>query len=361
MNIYITAPAADIKWPEWLMSSGPDAPSSLDAISGSYARIKLTILKDHVYEHVMQKELNAVTDEMIEKGVVTVTGEILNHNVILPREFQAALLHENGAACRMLNMLCSAKKMAIVHLIEATHQSFTVGNLLVALICLRSFIEHVAHFNEAIEKTKPYNVPSNHDEANKLLWEIKEKLVGFAYATRVDWERILFEDTDEMIRKSKVKYKPVENRQDRTAESILDFIDRLSKKVKGIRAVYEVLCEFAHPNVGLLVALTRSVNPYLDKHGFTWIKKELSLKAQLAAVESTGPVLNQIFCKTAQCMKQFEELLVEGDAQCEKIRKISQVSIRHVLTRNKSILDPYSLCPCGSTRKIKFCCGAANI
>jgi hypothetical protein len=50
----------NMRWPEWIMSSGPDSTNSLAAISGCYERIKPTIVRGYVYEHVMQKEINAV-------------------------------------------------------------------------------------------------------------------------------------------------------------------------------------------------------------------------------------------------------------------------------------------------------------
>src|SRR5438132_10692505 len=96
-------------------------------------------------------------------------------------------------------------------------------------------------------------------------------------ATRVDWTALAVAKDAEALESTKVQYKPRENREDITSKQVMSLIDRLDKRVKRARAVYEVLCEFAHPNVGLLHSLTRSAKPVLDAQGIGWIRKELSL------------------------------------------------------------------------------------
>lgn len=358
MSESTTTPAATNHWPDWVMVAGPDTPSALESISEAYKRVLETVSGGYLYEHVMQLQLNAVYDNAIKQGVMDSEGQILKQNVRLPRDFQAAQCYEGGSAYRIFGALCNTKKMAVVHLIDSVRSSLLSGNLLVALICLRSLIEHIAHFDAAINELRSYTVPVSFEEANKVLWEIKGKMVDATYATRVDWEGLVFGETEDVIKRNKVKYKPAENRHDRTADSILHAIDGLSKKVKGIRSVYEVLCEFAHPNVGLVLGLTRSAQAVPDKHGFHWIRKELSLKAPLAVATENGAVLNQIFVKIAECMAHFEALLVEADQQRDKVQQISQVVLHQILSKKRDILDPYALCPCGSNLKVKFCCGA---
>ena len=360
MSESTTPPTAANHWPDWVLVSGPNTASALGSISEAYGRILDTVSNGYLYEHVMQLQLNAVSDKLIEQGVINTKGQVLKQNVDLTHDYMAAQCYENGSAYRIIGVLCSTKKMAIVHLIDSVRSSLISGNLLVALICLRSLIEHIANFDAAVDKLRPYAVPASFEEANKALWEMKGKIVDATYATRVDWEGLILSETEDLIKRNKVSYKPVEDRHDRTANSILTAIDGLSKKVKGIRSVYEVLCEFAHPNVGLLLGLTRAAQPVPDKHGFYWVRKEFSLKAPLAVATESGDVLNQIFIKIAECMAHFETLLVEADQQRDKVQQISQIVLHQILTKQSDILDPYAPCPCGSNSKVKFCCGAAT-
>ena len=118
------------------------------------------------------------------------------------------------------------------------------------------------------------------------------------------------------------------------------------------------MCEFAHPNIGAVLGLTRTVGPTEDVHGCVFVRKELSLLPPLGAVKDMGPVLDRVFAITSQCIKHFEELLTESEQQKEKLLKLSQTVLRQVLARNRDLLDPYALCPCASGSKVRFCCGA---
>lgn len=347
-------------WPEWIKAAGAETPTALATISEICARIRESVKDGYSYDHVSQAEYNSVTDKMIKDGLISADGRVLNNNATLSKQFSAVILYQNSAAYNMLGLLISSKKIAIVHLIEATKSAIELGNLLVALICLRSVVENISHLDFGVTQLKSYSIPSKHDVANNILAEIKGKVVDMTYSTRVDWEQIVAGETENLIKRNKIDYKPNELRQDRTAGSILKSIDCLNKKIKGVRAVYEILCEFAHPNVGLTMALTRSTTPFPDKHGFTWIRKEVSLQPPVAAVGGTGRVMSQILNCIAQCMQHFETLINEAEEQRSKIQQISQVLLRHTLMRNKALLDPYAMCPCGSGTKIKFCCGATT-
>src|SRR5687768_4825812 len=98
-------------------------------------------------------------------------------------------------------------------------------------------------------------IPTDFAEANKTLWDINDQLVKAAYAASVNWEKIILGNPDDLLDRKKIKYQPTSNRVDRSVKSVMNSIDELSERIRGTRPVYEMLCEFAHPNVGLILSL----------------------------------------------------------------------------------------------------------
>jgi hypothetical protein len=212
-----------------------------------------------------------------------------------------------------------------------------------------------------IAELRPYSVSATFEGANEILWEINGKLLRMTYGTRVDWEGMAAGDVEALLKRGKIKYKRNEKRADYSAEQVMNAIDRLSKQVKETRAVYEIPCEFAHPNVGVMFGLTRSAGPFQDVHGCTWVRKELSALPPVGGVKALAPLLDRILATTAECLSTFEQSLAEAGQQKEKLVKLSQAIVQSVLLKNRNLVDPYAPCPCASGSKVKFCCGAGNV
>lgn len=346
--------------PAWINSAG----NNLGDVFATFARFseewRRTALDGYSHWHVMQEQINTVTDDLIAKGVIDLDGKILNKNVVVPKNFYIAYLYQNGSAFRLYSLACEAKKIALIHTIDSIRSAINVGNLLVALILMRSIIEHIAHFNDIASFVREKNIPTTFQEANLIVSEINGYLTQRLYGTRVDWEQLMNLDDDNIFDKKKIKYNPVSNRQDRTASQILNSVDALSKKIKGLRGSYEVLCEFAHPNVGMVLALTRSAEPKEDKQGFFWIEKIISMNPPLSCVQEMGPIFSRIFHIVSECLMHFDQLLVESKQNRFKIRAISQIVLRSIIKAQKNIINPYAECPCWSGLKTKFCCGAQS-
>jgi hypothetical protein len=354
------ASLSQLDWPDWILTVGPEIPSALASIGDVCERLRLNVKDGYVSEQVFQRQLTDFGDDQIDKGVMDPKGAWLQA-ASLPRSVAIAQLYNNGSPGRILKVLCFVKKAALVQLVDMTRVSLQSGSLLVALSCLRSVIEHVAHMAHVITELRPYSVSPSFDEANKTLWDINGKLLKMAYGTRVDWEAMLLGEAEGLLKQGKVKYKPNAARADVTAEQVLNAIDALSKEVKGTRGVYEVLCEFAHPNIGVMFGLTRSVGPFEDAHGCVWVRKELSLLPPVGAARNLGPVLGRILATTADCLNAFERSLVEAGQEEEILLKLSQAVVQRLLLKNRDLLDPYAPCPCASGSKVKFCCGASKI
>ena len=347
-----------ITWPKWLL----DELLAIEADFQSISEITHKYYKDvdggHIYQHVMQSELTFVTDKLIKEGYLSAEGKILKKAPPLPRQAEMAQFNQSGIILVILDSLTATKKMALVQLLKTTSFCLNDGNLFVAYICLRSAIEHIAHLGSVVKLLKKVDTPKNFDQANKIFFETYGKLAKINYATRVDWKNLDFENEEELLNKDKIKYQQRTDRMDLEAKTILNGIDDLSKKVKGIRSIYEILCEFAHPNAGVAMAITRSVDLLEDKSGFNWVRKEFSLAPPISSIKDINMVHKQIFSKMAESLRYSEKLFYELSSQKEKMRDITQFMLRQIISNRKDLVDLYSPCPCSSGKKIKFCCGA---
>jgi hypothetical protein len=346
-------------WPTWLLDLPTDVLASLDQINACSIKLREAIQEVYIYDNIFQRPLTSVIDQLVAAEALDPKTAQIRKPFKMPREIEIMQFYSNGSSYRLLGMLCVTRKMALVHLLDGAISALKSGNLLVAFICMRSVIEHVALLSAVISDLRSLSVSSIFHEANQTLGEIGSKLGKAARATRVDWQAITLSKDSERFKSPNIRYKPRENREDLTSKQVMNLIDRLDKRLKGVRSVYEILCEFAHPNVGLLFSLTQKAEPVLDAQGVGWIRKELSLNPPISFLGDTG-LFAFVFAKMCECLTHFEQSLSQADEEKQKVLQITQTVVRHLIARRRDLLSPYALCPCGGGLKVKFCCGATK-
>src|SRR5688572_5111661 len=208
--------AFSLRWPDWILTAGPETRSALQSIADARERFWLSAKDGHVSEQVWQRQLTNVSDEHIAKGFLDRQGNWLK-SVKLPRDFAIAQLYNNGSPARILMQLRFAKQATLVQVIDMTAASLREGSLLVGLSCVRSIIEHIGHMLHVIQVLRNYSLPPTFEAASKMLWEVNGKMLLMAYGTRVDWEGIIKGEPQELLKSGKTKYKPNELRVDVTA------------------------------------------------------------------------------------------------------------------------------------------------
>lgn len=344
-------------WPSWMLEAGTEIDSSLSCISEIYLRLAHSVADGFTYKNVSDIQKNALLDLMIKEKVVSEEGTVLKHGVYADKEIHLLQLHTAGGALRKLDYLINSKTMTLVQYINASHYCFSTANVQVAFMCLRSIIEHVATFNTIMEEIDKCNVPSTFDEACNQLKEIENQISRRLYGTRVNWTALITGNVDELLNSGKgaVAYDPSAARHDLTAEQILKSVDNLAKKVIGIRALYEVLCEFAHPNVGALMSIVESSNHVKDQSGTVWIETKIGLGPPTFISRDLTNLLREILSRVTACLQHFEKLLEMSQEQRCTVINTSQIILRNLLMV-KGLVDPYAPCPCGSRLKTKFCC-----
>ena len=279
--------------------------------------------------------------------------------VPITNEVIAFGINNYGSAHRIFGAFIFATRFAVLRLLDGFRRGIESKDLLVGFVCLRAAVEHVAHFNSVIVRLRDQKVTEDVDEAHRLLGQIHDLLEKSTYGTRVDWFQVVKSDPETALKKDAIKYRGQPYRVDTEAGSILKAIDLLEKNIKGTRAVYELLCEFAHPNVGLLWLMTESSQSRRDKNGVFWVDKSLGshVPGELVKNEMVS-IPRRILRQADLCLQHFLVLQTEAIGQQQQILRLTQVIVRRLLGRghNSELFDTYSLCPCGSGAKLKFCC-----
>ena len=119
---------------------------------------------------------------------------------------------------------------------------------------LRGFIERTAHTTRVAVALRPIKDAPIDGPLTPVL-DLSEVIYKALYATQREWPKLIQSDFRKTSVKD-VKYVKKEYVANALPDNILNAIDNLDKSIPGTRLVYEILCEYLHPNVGDLWGAT---------------------------------------------------------------------------------------------------------
>ena len=249
--------------------------------------------------------------------------------------------------------------LAVSAQLDAVFLLLERGLALPAFLCLRSVIEHVA----LAEKTLRHDslrVPINQDFESLygFLVEARAFLSNSAYSTRIGITSFVL-DPEPLRERKELKYVAQKGRVDLTAKSIMSHIDKLGKRVKGLRNIYDVLSEFAHPNFGAQIALTEEMSNELivDPSGVWWKTSKIGSGKPVSFARTFERQLAEILGCVSECVEEMTTVIKECTITRENLFAATQVVARRQILDHRQIYMPYEQCPCRSGKKLKFCCG----
>lgn len=350
-------------WPVWLTGCGDSVAACLSEIEEISDRLIAESSKGYEYSHPLQMAFNSVTDKMSSDGLFvkgpdgeTIPTKEIGARVTADRSVMIGFLNQNSAAHRMLGTFLAADRISMVKFLRAYLSGLREGDLLIPFIYGRCIIEHTGQLHRLLNDIQKFEVPLSFEDANKMLGKVYKTIGSKVYSTRIDWHKLLNSNVTNAIANQDVKYRPSENRLDLEAKGLMNSIDHLDKELSGVRCVYEILCEFAHPNVGNIGACTESVDPFVDSDGVPWVHKRLGLLAPLGFVKALPEAIAKIIETETAVLRHYNGLLEKGEELRAKVLKLTQVVVRSLVHKAKNNLNIYNNCPCGSGKKLKFCC-----
>lgn len=357
---------------EWLLELSEQYRLSITAIENSVKLLDKVVPEDYRYFHVRKQNINNLIERSLNEGRVDMekhTPNSLPEDFKFTKEYWLEYVNEQGDCLRMFDLLKITRAAAVTNLVNDSLELLSKGHVTPAFLCIRSIIEIVASFVHTLGEVTKLKFSANLDEARNVHSSLHELLVQSVFGRRIDWSQILTDAPTSLSSKKSISYKQRDLTVDQLAVGILDQIDFLKKRVKSARKVYELLSEFAHPNTGIFLAHRLASRHRTDRNGQSWEESNIGLQAHPDIFKDMRAVFEQVFITVHDCLRDFERAITaDHKALRESIEQNSQLLTRDVvasevpildnMTKISELLDPYSWCPCASSAKFKFCCGA---
>jgi hypothetical protein len=249
--------------------------------------------------------------------------------------------------------------LAVSAQLDAVYLLLERGRVLPAFLCLRSVIEHIALAEQTLRHCS-LRVPINQDFSSlyKSLGTARAFLSNSAYGTRIGIKRFAV-NPEPLRQRKKLKYVPQDGRVDLTAANIMNHIDEMGKRIKGLRSIYDVLSEFAHPNFGTQLAFTQEMSrePTIDSSGVWWKSSKIGSGKPTSFARDFERQLVEIIGCVSECVEELAIVIKECTTTRDNLFAATQVVARRQILDHRQIFMPYEPCPCRSGKKLRFCCG----
>ncbi|MGU3539668.1 hypothetical protein [Methylobacterium sp. A54F] len=268
--------------------------------------------------------------------------------------FRAAIYNQ-AAAARQLDAFIRVSSVVAYELCQAAIRGFEAREITVPYMSLRGLIERTAHAAALANAIRSLTeaLPSP-DGPNLPLLNVADKIGKALYGTKIDWQKLREVGFGES--KESVAYVHKDMTMDVSARSILSAIDKLDKKIPGLRISYDTLCEYLHPNVGDLYSATARSYSLLDGYGTRHIIRELGLGPKdLSTAPDLEHVMSGVLAVCCEMLRELPDAIDELQTTswaanifamkyAHRIRKL----YRHYFQKN-------DFCPCLSGLRVRDC------
>jgi hypothetical protein len=276
--------------------------------------------------------------------------------VVSMAEFRAGL-YDQAETASQLRTFPKVAGVAGVELAEATLAGLTSGHIIVTYTVLRSLIERTAHAVATAKKLRNLK-DVQVDGAFDPVWEHSETIFTALYGTQREWTKLVQSDFRKTSVKS-VKYVKKSGIANALPDNILDSIDTLNKTVPGTRLVYEILCEYLHPNVGDLFGATLEADSDVDRHGTRHLVRRIGLGPKSYKGHSDLQVIrDKLFDVCCDILPRMPMALDEIVAIANTVTNLSRRALHGAVKKHYRQLflgsDP---CPCLSGQTVAACTG----
>ncbi len=344
--------------PDWISILGESAIDSINSIENTTEYLSQLYPDSIAYKNVSTTYLNLLGRELVDNKVLTPNRSVLNRQAILPDEFYISRFKNTAYSLKYYNMFVHSRVLAIVEVARNYRESLVNHNLLSAFSMNRMIIEIASNFYATVKfiNEQLANTPKDFKSKYQTIIDIGGKLDKKLAATRIDWKGLITGNYNNNLDKLKRSYKPEYLRQDLEADTIMKDIDKLSKKINNVRGTYEFLCEFTHPNVGLLLSYSESIYRENDNDGIPWTVRKVGTSIPDGFLSEGSESVAKIIEITDNVLIEFVNQTEIAVKDIDKVADFVKISLKEQLKHIDDLIDPYSPCPCGSGEKFKFCC-----
>jgi hypothetical protein len=348
---------AQFEWPEWLQNLDPSMAAILSLIDRHRDALSSEATEGFVYKRIAQAQIQQF-EELGQKNDAVKQysdGKRLDFETMKRLTFPPGMLRAQvfniSQRHQTLRAYRFAKKVQLLDLVEGVHASMHAGGFFTGFAALRAIFVNLAEMNllnNALAEVQPVN---DARRAGKMYDDILSR----EFASDMDWLRVpkvdLRQTEDSRVLRaspeSKKNYELVVQRG----------IAALGKRVKGIPAAYDILVEFERVRVGTLWLVYEDSKSMIDGRKTIWNRNKLGPGFPNTMVEQMKPTLMQLFGVLSDALGFLQQLDKELSNMNEKISRHTQDETRNWLWLFPELFDKHEDCPCGSSKRVKYCCG----
>lgn len=341
-------------WPDWLVQLGPGTDILLEAIDRHREDLRRTCASSHVYKRLGQAQLQEF-DVMAQDKALYGPSRQLKYDALKRLQMPAAQLravaYNIGQRHHTLKAYLFAKKVFLLKMLDEMPTAFQAGNLFSGFAAIRSVFECLGDLSRAAAALGDIR------EASDAHWMGRrfDETIASECSSSLDWARMAsatfrqHEDL-ESFRADALKGKSA-------AQETMRGIWTLNKQVKGLLPAYEVLLEFSQPRVGTLWLVYEDSKSMPDRARTVWNRNQLGTGFPRTMAEQMRPILVQILDVLYDCLPFLNQLDKDFAAIDARMAKATQDEVRTMLWHFPDLFDKHEDCPCGSGKRVKYCCG----
>jgi hypothetical protein len=310
----------------------------LDALRGNLAA-------EHVLRRVAASQSIQAVNAIAIAGSVRAAG--------LGDAYFRAGVYSQAQIARELEAYLFVSKLKVLELSTTTLDGFGRGQLTSPLIALRSLVERIASATALSRAIRAIELKDNTDIQPLILKA--EVFRRYIYGTMIDWDKVAAIDMRKASSKD-IKYMQKELTADASAQSIMSCVDKLEKRVPGIRVAYDVMCEFLHPNVGDLFSATTKVKESVDNFG---THHQSRVIANVVKSDETHAGVNIVLARlldvVIDAVRDYPSISDELGQQVDRMIEVTKRNLHRTRSTYPKLFRGSDYCPCLSGRKVRDC------
>ena len=344
-------------WPKWLGQLDPEMRTILDSIDRHREWLASQCAESHVYKRLGQTQIHQFEELGKKSGAFKqyVDGKRANFDVLtkmqVPPELLRAMVFNISQRHHTLEAYSYAKKVACQKLLEEMPVVIESGDLFTAFTAMKALFEN---FGDMSLLVKAFSEVKPGSDAH-MTGERYDDILNKELSSGIDWTKLSKTDLRKVDDLRSIRSFVDSNRDDE--HLALKDVAAFAKRLKSITAAYAVLSEFVSPRVGTLWLVYEDSQSMQDGHKTQWNRNKLGPGFPRIIADQMKPVIVQMFGvlndALEQCQLLDKELLEAGAL----IDTITRDETRTWLWKFPELFDKHEDCPCGSGKRVKFCCG----
>jgi len=344
-------------WPDWLGTLDPAMTTILSLIDRHRDALSSESTEGFVYKRIAQAQILQF-EELGQKNNAVKQypdGKRMDFEVLKKMQFPPGMLRAQvfniSQRHQTLRAYRFAKKVLLLDLVEGIHASMHAGGFFTGFAAMKAFFVNLAEMNllsNELAEIKPLN---DARRAGKMYDDVLSR----EFASGMDWLRVPKSDLRQTEDPHVLRASPESKKNHELV--VQRGIAALGKRVKGISAAYDILIEFERPRVGSLWLVYEESRSVQDGHKTIWNRNKLGPGFPSIMVEQMKPTIVQLFGVMSDSLGFLQQLDKELAGIDEKIVRHTQDETRNWLWHFPDLFDRHEDCPCGSSKRVRYCCG----